>query len=140
MRVAVIWKGKRMVSLLQQFSLETSPTDYLEVSIPCIFLWPTQHDAYLQAEATPQYGKLHSTIYAHAYTHISAVLRRYISVISVVWKRDHREVLIPSGPYKIGTLQGKYIATTHEKITAATSINKNLYNNFKVFYTRTLTS
>jgi len=78
MRVAIIWKGKRIVSSLQQFSLETSPTDYLEVSIPCISSWPTQHDAHLQAEETPQYGMLHRTICAHAYTHISAVLRRYI--------------------------------------------------------------
>ena len=55
--------------------------------------------------------------------------------ISVVWERDHREVLVPGGPYKIGTLQGKYIATTPTqntspqhlyKIAAATSINKNL--------------
>jgi hypothetical protein len=31
MRVKIIWKGKRLVFSLQQFSLETSPIDYLEV-------------------------------------------------------------------------------------------------------------
>jgi len=45
-------------------------------------------------------------------THISVELRRYIICL---WERDHREVLVPSGPYKIGALQGKYIATTPTK-------------------------
>jgi hypothetical protein len=57
-------------------------------------------------------------------------------------KRRPQEGFVPSGPYKIGTTLGTYIATTPaKKITAAASTNKNiLKRNFKVFYTRTSTS